>query len=129
MQELGAKTNYFKYSECKDGQTLVDKGVYLGQKQGKFGRQNNFLVGGAKTVLNSAGHLNYKLDEFVKVGDTVTIIYDGKEKLEKGTFAGKECHQFKVMLHDEIPNTKPAPEVQTTVATNSGGSLLDRLNA
>ncbi len=129
MQEVGSKTNYFKYAECEEGQTLVDKMVYKGESQGRFGRQNNFVGGGEKTVLNSAGQLNYKLDEFVTEGDTVSVIYDGTEILESGSFKGKSVHNFKVILHDEIKNEAPKEETKAPVKEEATESLLDKINA
>jgi hypothetical protein len=135
MQKVGLPTKYFKYTECTPGQVLVDGGVYTGQSEGKFGRQNNFVKAGQKTTLNSAGHLNYLLDNYVTEGNTVTVNYVGLEKLGSGKFAGKDVHQFEVFVHTEIPNQKvPAPTQEAPVqapaqVAKESVSLLDRLNS
>lgn len=131
MKEIGGKVNYFKYAECEKGQVLVDTMVYKGTQEGNYGRQNVFVsrTTGEKTVLNKAGQLDYKLDEFVEVGDTVTVIFDGTEILEKGKFAGKPVNNFVVNLHDDIPNKAPKEMTPAEKSEGTQESLLDKLNA
>lgn len=103
FKKVGGGRKYFKYAECQAGQVLVAKGKYLGAEQGKFGIQHVFqdLNGDGEIVLNSSGHLNYLLDKYAVIGTICMVEYTGKVELEKGKFAGKECHNFELYTDDE----------------------------
>ena len=118
----GAK-KYFKYSECKKGDVLVDGGSYIGSEQGKFGIQHLFDVAGTTTVLNSAGQLNKFIDEKLVSGDKVRVTYDGTFTLTKGQMAGKDCHQFIVerdragATTGDVVEDTPSPAVVAKTTT------------
>lgn len=96
FQEVGGAKRYVKYSECNVGDVLVE-GYYAGITVGKYGNQYNFTTeDGTHVVLNKSGQLEYAL-KFVEVGEYVRIVYEGVAVLQKGTFKGKEAHNFKVM--------------------------------
>lgn len=97
---------YVKYTEAEPGQVLAE-GVYAGSKQGTYGIQHHFRKGDEITVLNSSGHLNYMLENYVTKGDTVRVKYKGTEQVTKGKFKGKDMHQFEVLVDDSVPNTIP----------------------
>ncbi len=52
-------------------------------------------MAGKTLVLNHSGMLNKSLDQLSE-GDVVQIIYQGKGKMEKGKYKGKEAHTFEV---------------------------------
>jgi len=92
---------YVKYSEAKQGDTLVI-GDYLGSpmvdnydKTDKV-PQHQFNTDEGLVALNSAGQLNYLLKK-VEVGQTVEIIFLGKEKT---TINGKKVsvNNFEVSI-------------------------------
>lgn len=87
---------YFKYTECNEGDVLIEDGTYEGQQEGKYGIQHKFMQDGEPIILNSAGHLNRLLEDNVVEGDRCHIVFGGKRKLEKGDFAGKEYNHFEL---------------------------------
>lgn len=94
-QEIAGSKTYIKYKDCEAGDVLVE-GKFRRDFQGRFGIQYEFEKdNGDIVVLNSAGHLNYKMD-FISEGMKVKIIYDGVSILENGPMKGKSAHQFKV---------------------------------
>jgi|DEB0MinimDraft_10_1074344.scaffolds.fasta_scaffold06050_2 hypothetical protein len=97
FKTVGGPRKYFKYNECEKGQLLVE-GKYVGRSPNKFGKENfDFKPdNGPMVSLNHAGHLNYLIETYVREGDLVQVVYDGKSKLDKGTWKGKEVHQFQV---------------------------------
>ena len=96
FQEVGGAKRYVKYSEASPGDVLVE-GYYAGTTVGKFGNQYNFSTeDGQQVTLNKSGQLEYAL-KFVEVGEYVRVVYEGMVNLQKGTFKGKDAHNFKVM--------------------------------
>ena len=90
---------YFKYKECESGDVLVEKGEYMGSGTDKFGNPNhNFkeLDSDVVKCLNSAGGLNYAVENHLVEGDVCRVVYKGKTTLETGKFEGKDCHTFDV---------------------------------
>lgn len=124
----GART-YFKYKECEQGQKLVDDGLYIGEEQGKFGVQHIFRQKDKKTVvLNSAGHLNWLLENYTTPGKThCNVIYDKRVKLTKGAMAGKEAHTFELEVDDggEFKIHSDAPEQTGMTAYQTGDDDAD----
>jgi hypothetical protein len=101
--KVGGARKYYKYSEMNEGDTPVTNCVYLGEEEGKYGIQHLFRDDeGTVHVLNSAGHLNHQLEEYVSVGQRCNVTYLGKDKLTKGKFAGKEYHKFSVEADDSF---------------------------
>lgn len=102
FRSVGGPKKYFKYSECSEGDLLVE-GKYIGRSPNKFGNENfDFKPedGGPTVCLNHAGHLAYLMDNYVSEGDLVQVVYDGKSKLEKGPMKGKEAHSFIINVAD-----------------------------
>lgn len=118
FKKVGGQRNYVKYSECNKGDRLVDSGVYVGSEEGKFGIQHLFKIkkGAEVTCLNSAGHLNYLLEEHCEPGDLVNIDYGGKELLTKGAMKGKEAHRFSLEIDDQKHSeaVKASPKLTLT---------------
>lgn len=116
--KVGGSKKYFKYSECEAGQVLVESGKFLGRSPNKFGKENfDFKPtdGGPIICLNNAGQLNYLIDTHVRVGDTVQVIYEGSDILDKGAFKGKTVHKFEILVADyEGPTQTELPlDVET----------------
>lgn len=109
MMDLVTQPTYFKYKECKKGQTLIENGKFLETKEGKYGAQHYFEESnGERKVLNSAGQLNYLVESYLEKGKRCKIVFGGKEVLEKGDMAGKEANQFELY----VDNQSPAPTQQ-----------------
>ncbi len=108
---------YLKYNECEDGQVLC-VGTFLGTSEGRYGPQHEFrLEDGTVQVLNSAGHLNYQIDNFVSPQDVVRVVYLGKEMLTSGAMKGKSAHKFDVQADDGQPEvSKPVAKAKTAQA-------------
>jgi len=102
FRSVGGQKKYLKYSECEAEDILV-QGKYLGTSPNKFGNDNHDFkpAEGPIVCLNSAGHLNYLMENNVQVGDMVQVTYKGKEMLEQGAFKGKESHQFDVAIAED----------------------------
>lgn len=128
FKSVGGPKKYFKYAECKKGELLVE-GKFLGRTPNKFGKENfDFKPeeGGPTVCLNHAGQLAYLIENNVREGDLVQVIYDGKGILEKGAFKGKEVHNFQVNIADTGEQLTPAPEVKDApVGTTVDLSNLD----
>lgn len=126
FQEVGGPVIFMKI------QHIIDpffEGVYVGAFQGKYGTQHKFkavsgrrkvyvkgpaegsdpvykcdedIVPGYDVVINGTGTFDYKLDQ-VTVGDLCRVVYLGLITLASGKFAGKPCHDVKVLISDEKP--------------------------
>ena len=104
FKKVSGTKKYYKYTECTPNQKLVDDGDYVGETQGKFGVQHEFRQkNGEIVVLNSAGHLNWLLNEHLIEGQRCNVFYAEKKMLTKGPFKGKEAHTFELEIDDEIP--------------------------
>jgi len=108
FKKVAATRKYYKYSECEKGQMLIDNGLYVGEEQGKYGIQHIFKQqDGQVVVLNSAGQLNWQLENHATPGKTrCNVFYAGKITLEKGAMAGKESHQFELETDDDAPQAE-----------------------
>jgi hypothetical protein len=125
FQEVGGAKRYVKYSECQAGDELVE-GYYTGTTVGKYGNQYNFLTeDGKQVVLNKSGQLEYAI-KFVEVGEYVKVIYEGVAVLQKGTFKGKEAHNFKVLKDPERRRRTGGPI--PAVSINDASEVLDSEN-
>jgi len=120
--KVSGSKKFFKYGECKKGDVLIAGGTYLGQEEGKFGIEHNFkLPSGELAVLNSAGHLNWLVQNFLPVGTVCNIVYGGKDVIAKGTFKGKESHRFDL----EVDNGVAVGSSSATPAKPAAPSLDD----
>lgn len=125
-QDTGGNPRY------KAGDILVE-GVYKGEGHNKFNPDKpnfEFETGDEITVLNSAGHLAYLMDNNVDPGDYCRVTYAGKEELTSGTFKGKECHQFELEVDPDrstVVASAPAP-VETPVEASGEELSLDDLD-
>lgn len=100
FKTVGGARQYYKYSECNEGDMLINNGKYLGSEQGKFGVQHLFEVEGVTHVLNSAGQLNYLVEKHLSPNQRCNVTYKGTITLEKGPMAGKDSHQFEMQVDD-----------------------------
>jgi len=109
--KLVTPPKYFKYAEMNKGDTLVEQGKYLETKEGRFGPQHYFEEqDGQRICLNSAGQLNYLIDDHLYAGRECKIVYAGKVLLEKGAMAGKEAHNFDLYLDQSKPSATTIEE-------------------
>lgn len=101
--QLGGAKKFIKYSECEKGDVLIEQGRFLGSYEGNYGVCWEFESNDEITVLNSAGQLNYVLENHAKEGDILDVIYEGKTEVPKGPMKGKMAHQFKVEKYKTSP--------------------------
>ena len=57
----------------------------------KFEKEDGTMI-----VLNGAGNLGHNM-KLVNVGDYVQVIYNGKQEIKKGNYAGTLAHNFEVL--------------------------------
>lgn len=77
----------------------VIEGVLSGVTKNKFGKKEFELklTNGKKFFLTQSGNLAYRLkDAGVKIGDAVSITYNGKTPMSNGPFKGTPAHNFDV---------------------------------
>lgn len=118
FRSVGGPKKYFKYAECEEGQLLVE-GKFVGRSPNKFGKENFDIKPeeGPTVSLNHAGHLAYLIENHVNEGDLIQVIYDGREKLEKGAYKGKEVHKFIVnVAESEAVATPEAAEADDAIS-------------
>jgi hypothetical protein len=92
---------FLKYSDCTENEVIAE-GVYEKTGESKFGITHEFRTEeNFMQVLNSAGHLNYLLNEYAVFGDYCKVTYDGIVVLEKGAMKGKNSHNFTLEIDDD----------------------------
>lgn len=133
-EELGLP-KYWKLSETEPGTMLVEKGEYLGEIMGKFGAQHRFRqVDDGQEVVVGGGSLNWRVEQgHINKGEVFNIIFEGKEKLEKGPYKGKESNNFKIEKFsgkelEEIgfePTATVAAATEPATASSEGQPLDD----
>lgn len=120
-KQLNGSRIYRKWADWSEGDIVV--GTYVGTEVDKFGKNSRHLeiedaflkdkkfqasIIGKVLSLNYCGSLDYvfkpKKDGSidVKEGDTIQVEYTGMEKLEKGTYAGKEAHTVSVCVVESV---------------------------
>jgi len=121
FKPVGAR-KYFKYSECKPGQVLVGEGSFMGSEQGLYGVQHLFKEKTGDVVcLNSAGQLNWLVDNHLKPGAVCKVTYVDKKPLTKGQMKGKEAHSFSLEVDDDQgqPVKVESPKAPTVLGVAS----------
>lgn len=128
-KKIGGAGNYKRYTTWSDGDWIsgkfISKGIdktydkpfyvvkiedfgmadplcSVSKKKEKEGAKGKPLAKGMELTLNSAGSLNWKMDE-LEIGDEIEVVYKGMEALpEDHKNSGAESHQFDVFaLGDE----------------------------
>ncbi len=111
----GGLTNYRKWEEWKVDDTVVGEFIEQGEDD-TYGKpkwtikvEEAMFVGKPKTsaklkgqnlTLNSNGMLDKAMAK-IEPGDMVQIVYQGKGRLDKGKFKGKDAHKVEVTLLEE----------------------------
>lgn len=95
LETLTLPKKFYKYTECSKGDILAE-GHFRRTGEDTFGNITYHIKEDDRmVVLNSSGHLNHQMmNEGIKPGDYIQVVYNGTMKLEKGKFKGKDCHQF-----------------------------------
>ncbi|HEY9792123.1 MAG TPA: hypothetical protein V6D22_17085 [Candidatus Obscuribacterales bacterium] len=149
----GAPERFIAVKEMELGQTVT--GVYLGAYW-SYGpedkpfetpaRQHRILTTDREVIgIDGKGGLNNHLVP-ENVGKIVKIVFDGKEVMEKGKFAGKDKYKFRVQfgktdnasttelkkiaagIPDYQPERPPAPAPLPTGTPELGGGLGETPN-
>lgn len=123
FKRIAATHKYYKLADCKKGDPLVSEGEYIGTEDGKFGPQHIWKQKNGDTVCLSGGQLDYMVEKSrFGIGDLCNVIYDGTTMLTKGTFKGKEAHNFIVEI-DEDYNKGPKKIEVTKVVADDGPDI------
>jgi hypothetical protein len=99
--------------EIAKGTKLVSKGEYCGTtKSQQFDSNLHQFVeiddqgrSGVRVPLGG-GSLDWRADQGdLKIGEVYDVIWEGKEKLTRGKYAGKETNTYKILRYeeDELP--------------------------
>jgi hypothetical protein len=82
---------------------VVTQGEYIGETQGRFGPQHNFVeIGTGQHVVLSGGSLNWRVEQgHIVEGGVYDVDYLGKKTMEKGDFAGKETKDYKFSTYED----------------------------
>jgi len=101
-----------KDNDPQKGDKLVTMGEYVGESASPMGKNHNFIeVESGNHVILSGGALNWRAENgSLLEGEVFDIIYEGKQELTKGKWAGKNAHTFEVAKYgpEELPpNFKP----------------------
>ena len=99
----GANIEFVRPSKLAEaGRTgLIVEGLYVGSVPNSFDEQKNDYKfeteSGKMIVINGAGNLPYQMEK-IAVNTLVQVSYLGKSKIKKGKMAGKEAHNFDVLV-------------------------------
>jgi hypothetical protein len=100
----GAGIEFIRPSKLTGPATLVREAVYTGSTPNNYDDKKldyKFEDEDGKTILiNGAGNLGAQMSK-VDIGSIVTVEYRGKQKIKKGKMAGKEAHNFNVLVAAE----------------------------
>lgn len=112
FQQIGGKSTFRKYDDWAPGDQIAGEVVQVAKdKFGKpayvikvsdvqFAKLSDVPAIGSLFTLNSAGGLQYKVDQVggVEAGDTIGVEYNGKAEVLKGKWAGKACHDIEFYI-------------------------------
>jgi hypothetical protein len=108
FKKVETQRTYFKYAECKKGDTLVSEGLYAGPEEGKYGIQHIFKQKDGKVIcLNASGHLNWLIDNHGFQGMLCNIKFDGEVILHSGKYAGKPAYNFELEIDEDYVDESP----------------------
>jgi hypothetical protein len=103
----GANIEFVRPSKLAEaGMTgLIVEGIYTGSTPNNYDAakkdyrfETTDSEGNEKTVvINGAGNLAYQMDA-IQLNTLVQVNYLGKSKIKKGKMAGKEAHNFEVLV-------------------------------
>lgn len=122
FQEVAGAKSFVKANGMNPGDVMVT-GWFVGERPSKFGGKDfEFETeDGKHIVVNKSGQLVYAM-QFVEKGDFVRVTYVGKNILDKGTFKGREAHQFKV---EKDPGRRRAVSPNPTSVASETPEVLD----
>lgn len=132
----GKPTYYPKLADMTAGEVIFERGKYVDAKPGvKFKNQTNYVFevsppvvtdkGEFSRVAISAGQLT-KAMENQDFGGFYKIVYQGKNVIEKGEWAGSSAHSFEVLKYTDTTEAQAAPKVET--ASESTDPLDEMMN-
>lgn len=111
----GGETTYIRPGQLTKGSVIA--GIYRGSFEDRFEKLNYRLEQADKSmkVVNGSGLLD-NLMQRVNIGDSIEIVYTGKQALKTGKFAGKEAHGFEVFKMTDADATKTVVKEETKTA-------------
>jgi hypothetical protein len=81
------------------GEILVE-GIYVGSVKNEMSGKDDQkfqLEDGSTAIINGAGNLGARLKD-IPLNTAVLVRYGGRTKMKSGKFAGKEVHNFDVLV-------------------------------
>lgn len=89
--------------DAKPGTKIVSRGEYVGQTEGRYGPQFNFveLETGDHVVLGGRGMLWRVEQGHMAPGDVFDITFEGKDKMTKGDYKGKDVIKWKYEKYED----------------------------
>ena len=122
---------YFKPDAAKPGDTVFIAGEYIKEVQGQLGPQFKFrTVEGKIDHVISGGVIKYKVGQGdIHKGGVYDIIYEGKEKIKKGKFKGKDVVNYKVLAYspEEMEGMSLEYRAPSAPVTSEEDNSLDDL--
>lgn len=103
VSEGGQQLTFIKPAELnKLGKTgIIVEGLFVGTMPNQYDENKpSYKIeqeDGSIIVLNSGGNLKARMTG-IETGTLVQVSYNGMAKLTKGKFAGKDVHQFEVLV-------------------------------
>jgi len=90
-----------KLDNYEAGDVIIE-GKYIGVFQGKFGN-NCYKIRKANGVVEAiaCGSVNFQMEN-VSLGSLCRFMYEGKDNITKGKFAGKSFHKVNVLVDDGL---------------------------
>jgi hypothetical protein len=107
-QRVGGPKTFVDVKGASKGDVLFE-GHYESSYTGQYGPNYVFREEErGEVVMGGYGHFKYCMEQCgIQVGDYVECIYNGKEKLEKGSWKGSMAHVFEVYKDPEKSLNSP----------------------
>lgn len=132
----GGPSSFRKWDEWEEGDVLIGK--LVGQREDNYGnpswqveveeaqfmkKKEGAALAGKTITLNSAGQLNKALEQ-VEEGQFIQVTYNGKSRIEKGIYKGKDAHLIGVELLEEDDGSDDSEEIDEEEEYEDDGSDL-----
>jgi len=127
FQDVSSLGKIVPYTGLKKGDIIVNYGEFAGITSNQYGNLYNFIEveGGEKLTLPKCGKLEHMYKEgTLKEGFRYQVKFNGRDKIQKGKWAGKEFNDLVIMLDkDYVPAGKQKLEAKPVAADNVGAGF------
>jgi hypothetical protein len=111
MRKISGASGYRKWADWQTGDYFKGKLNSITQDQYKKNNYNMLVIEtkfkdgkdiqkGTYLTLNSNGMLDKAMMN-VNEGDTISLVFKGKSRIEKGPYAGKDSYSMDIFLEEE----------------------------